>query len=59
LSDDFRRAINTLIFIKIKSDIRMTIIFAHKTLTDRQQNIPDFFDNIANQNIPDKTSKKK
>ncbi|VDR33970.1 Uncharacterised protein [Alistipes sp. cv1] len=35
----------------------MTIIFAHKTLTDRQQNIPDFFDNIANQDIP--TSKKK
>ena len=37
----------------------MTIIFAHKTLTDRQQNVPDFFDNIANQDIPDKTSKKK
>jgi len=37
----------------------MTIIFAHKTLTDRQQNIPDFFDNTENQNIPDKTSKKK
>lgn len=36
----------------------MTIIFAHKTLTDRLQNIPDLFDNIENQNIPDKTSKK-
>ena len=37
----------------------MTIIFAHKTLTDRQKNIQDFFENIANKDITDKNSKKK